>query len=71
MNKLTIIGNLTRDPELRLNTGYFWPKNAFFKNPGTLTIEFLPPMPKGLDKREFIKELQDRIEEACARLPMK
>lgn len=54
-----------------LNTGYFWPKNAFFKNPGTLTIEFLPPMPKGLDKREFIKELQDRIEEACARLPMK
>lgn len=54
-----------------LNTGVFWPKNAFFKNPGTLTIEFLPPMPKGLDKREFIKELQDRIEAACARLPTK
>ncbi|MBO4643346.1 MAG: 1-acyl-sn-glycerol-3-phosphate acyltransferase [Alphaproteobacteria bacterium] len=54
-----------------LNSGVFWRKNAFLKNPGTLTIEFLPAMPKGLDKREFIKELQDRIEAACAQLPLK
>ena len=54
-----------------LNTGYFWPKNAFLKNPGTVTIEFLPQMPKGLEKREFIKELQDRIEAACAQMQVK
>ena len=51
-----------------LNSGYFWARNAFLKNPGTLTIEFLPPMPRGLEKREFIKELQDRIEKACAEM---
>ncbi|MBR1777538.1 MAG: 1-acyl-sn-glycerol-3-phosphate acyltransferase [Alphaproteobacteria bacterium] len=51
-----------------LNAGYFWAKKAFMKNPGTLTIEFLPAMPSGLDKREFLNELQRRIEEACAKM---
>ena len=54
-----------------LNTGYFWPRNAFLKNPGTLTIEFLPPMPKGLEKRAFIQELQNKIEAACAEMTVK
>ena len=54
-----------------LNSGYFWPRNAFLKTSGTVTIEFLPPMPQGLDKREFISELQNRIEEACAKMAVK
>ena len=51
-----------------LNSGYFWAKKAFLKNPGTITIEFLPAMPEGLDKRQFISELQNRIETACAQM---
>lgn len=47
-----------------LNTGYFWPKNSVKRNPGTATIEFLPAIEPGLEKREFMKILQDRIENA-------
>lgn len=52
-----------------LNTGYCWPKNQMRKIAGTVTIEFLPPMPAGLHRRAFLSELQDRIEEATAKLP--
>lgn len=52
-----------------LNTGYCWPKNQMRKIPGTVTIEFLPPMPAGLHRRAFLSELQDRIEDACEKLP--
>ncbi len=51
-----------------LNSGYFWRKNAFIKNPGTVIIEFLPAMPQDLDKRAFIDELQNRIEAACEKM---
>ena len=51
-----------------LNSGMFWRKRSFMKNSGTIVIEFLPAMPKGLGSREFIKELQDRIETACQTL---
>ena len=39
------------------NTGLFWPKNSFLRYPGTVTIEFLPPIEPGLDKKEFLKNL--------------
>ena len=48
-----------------VNTGYFWGKKAFIKKPGKVVIEFLPAMPKGLAKREFLTELQNRIEQGC------
>lgn len=51
-----------------LNSGYFWRKKAFMKEPGTIIVEFLPPMPQGLDKRAFIAELQNRIEDACKKI---
>ena len=47
-----------------LNTGYFWPKNSVKRYPGTATIEFLPAIKPGLEKREFMKTLQDQIESA-------
>ena len=47
-----------------LNTGYFWPKNSMMRYPGTVTIEFLPAIEPGLEKRQFMKTLQDRIENA-------
>ena len=51
-----------------LNSGYFWRKKAFMKTPGTIIIEFLPAMEAGMDKREFISALQNRIEEACKKI---
>lgn len=45
-----------------LNTGYFWPKGSFLKFPGKVIIEFMEPMPAGLDKNAFMAELQNRIE---------
>ncbi|MDE3059610.1 MAG: 1-acyl-sn-glycerol-3-phosphate acyltransferase [Pseudomonadota bacterium] len=53
---------------IALNSGLFWGKNAFFKRPGTIVIEFLPPIAPGLDKREFMQRLQADIETASQRL---
>ena len=51
-----------------LNSGIYWGKNAFFKKSGTIIIEFLPPIPSGLPKKEFIERLQNDIESASNRL---
>ena len=40
----------------------------FHKKPGTITIEFLPPIAPGLPRREFMRELQERMEGASQRL---
>lgn len=51
-----------------VNTGLFWRKNSFLRHPGKVIIEFMPPLPHGLEKREFINTLQDTIEKKCAEL---
>ena len=51
-----------------LNSGLFWGRRAFHKRPGTITIEFLPPIAPGLPRREFMQELQNRMEGASERL---
>ena len=51
-----------------LNSGVYWEKNAFFKKSGTIVIEFLPPIPAGLPKKEFIERLQNVIETASNKL---
>jgi 1-acyl-sn-glycerol-3-phosphate acyltransferase len=51
-----------------LNSGQFWPRRRFQKNPGLITIEFLPPIQPGLNRRTFLKELEGRIEPATQRL---
>ncbi len=45
-----------------LNTGCFWPKNSFLRRPGKFTIEFLPAISNDLDKREFMRKLEEEIE---------
>ena len=47
-----------------LNTGLFWPRHTFQRRPGTVVIEFLPPIPPGLSKRDFMCALQNAIEPA-------
>ncbi|MGF1475662.1 MAG: lysophospholipid acyltransferase family protein [Geminicoccaceae bacterium] len=51
-----------------LNTGVFWQSGLFGKKPGTAVIEFLDPIAPGMDRRSFMKQLQDRIETATHRL---
>ena len=47
-----------------LNTGLFWPRRSFKRRPGTVVIEFLPPIPSDLPKRDFMVRLQNAIEPA-------
>lgn len=51
-----------------LNTGLFWRKKSFLRYPGKVIIEFMEPMPEIDDKKEFMAELQKRIENKCAEL---
>lgn len=45
-----------------VNSGVFWNKNTIVKNPGTVTLEFLPLIERGLPKREFMEKLQHQID---------
>ncbi|MDX6750310.1 lysophospholipid acyltransferase family protein [Geminicoccaceae bacterium 1502E] len=45
-----------------LNSGLFWPRRSFIKRPGTITVEFLEPIPAGLDRKSFMRLLEERIE---------
>jgi 1-acyl-sn-glycerol-3-phosphate acyltransferase len=51
-----------------LNSGLFWGRRAFVKRPGTVTVQFLPPIPPGLDRKAFMRELETRIETAATAL---
>jgi 1-acyl-sn-glycerol-3-phosphate acyltransferase len=51
-----------------LNSGLFWKRRGFYIRPGTIVIEFLPPIQPGMKTREFFQEVQDRIEKASDRL---
>lgn len=51
-----------------LNSGLFWPRQSFLRRPGRIVLEFLEPIPPGLPRREFLAELERRIEPASARL---
>jgi 1-acyl-sn-glycerol-3-phosphate acyltransferase len=51
-----------------LNSGVFWGRREFLKRPGTMILEFLPPLPAGLDRRTFMAELERRIEQASDKL---
>ncbi len=51
-----------------LNSGLFWSRKAFFKLPGTIIVEILPPIPPGLERRKALAVLEERIESATHRL---
>jgi 1-acyl-sn-glycerol-3-phosphate acyltransferase len=51
-----------------LNSGLFWGKKAWVKKPGKIAIEYLPPIPPGLDRRAFMAELEARLEPASRKL---
>jgi 1-acyl-sn-glycerol-3-phosphate acyltransferase len=51
-----------------INAGVFWPRRTFLKYPGTIVMEFLPPIPPGLPRDVFFEQLRDMIETATNRL---
>lgn len=51
-----------------LDSGRYWPRRNWLRRPGTIVVEFLEPIPPGLDGKAFMAELQTRIEGAVSRL---
>jgi 1-acyl-sn-glycerol-3-phosphate acyltransferase len=51
-----------------VNSGLFWGRRAFTKRPGRIVVEVLPAIAPGGDRRAMLAELQERIEQATARL---
>ena len=52
-----------------LNSGLFWTgPGGFLKKPGTIVVEFLPLIPHGLTRREFMTALENDIEAATENL---
>jgi 1-acyl-sn-glycerol-3-phosphate acyltransferase len=50
------------------NSGLFWSQRGTRPRSGRIVVEFLPVIPPGLRRPEFMAELQRRIEEATGRL---
>ena len=48
-----------------LNSGRHWSRRGFWMRPGTIRLEFLEPIPPGMNRRAFMACLEQRIEEAC------
>jgi len=53
---------------LALNSGLFWPRRSPWRYPGTIVVEFLPPLPPGLPRAEFRRRVEEAIETASRRL---
>lgn len=51
-----------------VNSGSYWSRRAFAKRPGRIVVQFLPPIPPGLDRRAFLNRLRDTIETASVTL---
>jgi 1-acyl-sn-glycerol-3-phosphate acyltransferase len=51
-----------------LNSGLFWGRRAFTKRSGLITVEFLPAIPPGLPRKDFMARLEAAIETASDRL---
>ena len=63
------VAALYRDIELpcvpvALNSGVHWQKGGLALKPGTIVFEFLEPLPAGMKRAEFMRELEARLEAA-------
>tara|TARA_B100001245_G_scaffold204919_1_gene166252 strand:+ start:294 stop:1001 length:708 start_codon:yes stop_codon:yes gene_type:complete len=46
---------------IALNSGKVWPKEGIIKHSGKITVSFLEPIKPGLNRDEFIKNLETKI----------
>jgi 1-acyl-sn-glycerol-3-phosphate acyltransferase len=44
------------------NVGVFWPKKGIYRKPGLAVVEFLEPIERGLEREEFMRILEERVE---------
>ena len=63
------VAGLARDLELTThpvatNSGVHWPAHGFLRRPGTIVFEYLPPIPTGLKRAEYMRRLEAEIETA-------
>ncbi len=47
---------------IALNSGCYWPKHTFIKNPGKIIIKIMNPIPAKLKKAEILKKVESIIE---------
>lgn len=53
------------------NSGVHWPAHGFLRRPGLVVYQFLAPLPSGMGRAEFMRELEGRLETASrALLPL-
>ncbi|MEP2922032.1 MAG: lysophospholipid acyltransferase family protein [Sulfitobacter sp.] len=50
------------------NAGVFWPRRGLYRKPGVAVVDFLPPIPAGLPREEFVAQLEEKIETASEAL---
>jgi len=44
------------------NAGVFWPRHGLLRKPGTAVVDFLPPIPPGMEKEAFLERLEAEVE---------
>jgi 1-acyl-sn-glycerol-3-phosphate acyltransferase len=50
------------------NVGVFWARRSPYRKPGLAVVEFLEPIPAGMEIKAFMAVLEERIESASNRL---
>ncbi|TPE52486.1 lysophospholipid acyltransferase family protein [Amaricoccus solimangrovi] len=50
------------------NVGVFWARRSRYRDPGVAVVEFLPPIAPGLRISEFMRRLEETVEENSDRL---
>lgn len=51
-----------------VNVGVFWPRRSMMRKPGLAVVEFLPPIPPGLEIGDFMTRLEAVVEGESNRL---
>jgi 1-acyl-sn-glycerol-3-phosphate acyltransferase len=50
------------------NSGVHWPAHGFLRRPGLVVYEFLESLPPGMERGEFMRQLEIRLEAASTAL---
>jgi len=53
---------------MAVNSGIYWGRRQSVKIPGKIIVEFLPPIEVGLDRKEFMAQLEEVVESNTNRL---
>jgi 1-acyl-sn-glycerol-3-phosphate acyltransferase len=50
------------------NSGVHWPAHGILRRPGVIVFEYLEPLPAGMKRADFMRQMQERIEAASTAL---